>query len=398
MVRIPRQIMGPAKAEDDVSPTPPLAVRAEEERAARQADLAWRQAALALFDRADADGSAEGAWSRVQDDLTSLRTEAAGSLTPGARRRFDQLSQPGAAGFQALLARGARAARDRSEIALSRARQSQALAEFQRLVPLDPDLARGALALALTEQDGRNAAAGLGPDLRRAEGRTLLWQAHHAAVLDLTTRDPDQAERWLETAAPLLPESGRDALALGIAAERDRRDARDQVAALARGEPALLQSPEALTRRALDRAGSRPGRQAAFRAAALSAIGQARSALETAEDQAWEAAAAHLARGEGWTDLPGTVWSALTARQKVAFQARSEQPHAASDPAVLTRLATLASEDPEGFRRADLGAHLAALSPADYARWRQRQQAARQDDAIWPQGPASRSAGPRPAE
>jgi hypothetical protein len=367
-----------------------------DEFAARQADLLFRQSATSLLDKVGSEDAGPGSWNRAMADLAGLRVRTAEALSAGARLRFDHLSQPAMAGFTAEGAARSGAALSRSAAALSLQRQDHALAEFQRLIPLDPERARLSLASALAEQDGRGAAAGLGPEARRAEGRALLSRAHHQSVLGLTALDPDQAATMLQATGPLLPDTVREALATGIQAEQVRRDARDRLADLGRADPALLQRPEALTRLALQAAGSDPARQSAFRAAAASAHRQARTALESTEDQTWAAAAEHLARGAGWTDLPGDLWAALTSRQQAAFQAWSERPYAPSDPAVLARLEALASGDLEGFRSEDLGAQFARLTPADYADWRQMQQQARLDSPAWRQVRNRATRGERP--
>ena len=385
MVRIPRQMSRSARAGGPGLPVEAQGPDPADELAARQADLQFRQSATSLLDKVGSEDAGPGSWNRAMADLTGLHARTAEALPTGARLRFDHLSHPAMSGFRTEVEARSGVARRRSEAALSLQRQDQALAEFQRLVPLDPDLARLSLASALSEQDGRGLAAGLGPEARRAEGRALLSRVHHQAVLGLTALDPDRAATMLQAAGPLLPDTVRDALAKGIQAEQVRRDARDSLADLARADPALLQRQEALTRQALEAAGSDPARQSAFRAAAASAHRRARTELEATEDQTWAAAAQHLARGAGWTDLPGDLWAALSRRQQTAFQAWSDRPYAPSDPAVLARLEALASGDPEGFRGEDIGTQFARLTPADYADWRQLQQQARLDDPAWRQ-------------
>ena len=339
MVRIPRQMRPPASAvgpersleREDANPADDLA--------ARQADLRYRQSALALLDQARAEDSGPDVWNRARTGLIALRAKAAEALSPGARQRFEQLSQPHHAGFEAELSVRSAATQRRSELDLSWQRQDQALAEFGRLAAIDPDLARLSLAAALTEQRNRNAAVGLAPEAQRREDRALLSRAHRQAVQALTAENPAAAARLLEGSGPVLPASERDGLAQAVKAEQDRREARNAIGDLTRSQPELALSEGGLVEAALATAGEDPARQAAFRAAALGAHRKAAMAREVAEDQAWAAATVHLAGGETWTDLPGPVWSALSPRQRAAIQDLSGPPLAGTDPGASNELA-----------------------------------------------------------
>jgi len=397
MVRIPRQGGGPfgeRRPENPLTQDQPDPV---DDLAARQADLHYRRSALILLDQAEAEDSGPETWNRLGAGLTALRNQAAEALAPGARLRFEQLSQPRQAGFEAELAARAAEARRQSDLALSRQRQDQALAEFGRLAPIDPNLARLSLAAGLAEQERRNMAAGLDPDRRRAEGRALLARAHHQAVAALTTEDPAAAARLLDQTGPVIPATERERLALRIQGEKDRCDARSMVEDLAQSHPDLVLTSNGLNDLALEAAGSDTGRRAAFQAAALGARYRAILTREAEEDRAWAAAAAHQAKGETWTDLPGPVWAALSPRQQAAIQARSDRPFAGSDTDALEGLRVLATEDEAAFRSHDLGAYFARLTPSDHFAWRSLQTDARMDAPGWRQRLADwRSNAPAP--
>jgi hypothetical protein len=364
---------------------------------AKAADVGWRRQVAELMrglqhqaDRSPpaVEGSApvQGPGAGLDAGLAGLlgalqdsRTEAANGLEPAARARFEAVSARREPGFVAeAAARMAQQTKARAQT-VSLEREAQGVAEFVRLSDIDADQARDALASAVAERTARLSAEGLAAEVVRTARRDLLSQAHAQRITQAISRDPAAAEALLEADGGLIEPAARDGLAVAIQDERTRTDARDQVAALARGMADVAGDLDGLLARAGEAAGNDPAKADAYRAAALGLWHGARQARDAAEDAAWTGVLPHLTGGAvtAWTDLPADVWRALSPRQQAAVRERTESPYGGSDPEVLAELKDMVAKDPAGFKAMDLGELYGALAPEDAAQWRALQEEAR---------------------
>lgn len=383
---------------------------ARAEREAKAADVAFRQGAREALEAMERGGPGrEAAAASLEQAAAAVRTarERAGQgLTGEALDRFEALSAPREAGLLTEAAARTRRQEQEAAAALSRVRQAMGVEDFLRLAEVDEDQARIALASAGGELAERLAAEGADAAASTAARREFVSRVQAERVGRRIDEDPDAGEALLQRGGDLLTEDMRGALGRRLAAERLRREAGEAARTLleariaARGEDAAADDLDGLTAdaEALAEGGGQGSdllRREAYRAAITGAWRTARQARETREGAAWAGAVAAMTElaGQGggaaaWTDLPGTVWSALSPRQQAALKARMATPHADSEPAATAFLNRLAASDAAGFRELDLGELYGALTPRDHAGWRAMQDLARAGGVEWRQARA----------
>ncbi|HYE45720.1 MAG TPA: hypothetical protein VEA44_08090 [Caulobacter sp.] len=337
--------------------------------------LNWRRGQL------DADGQAGDA------DQAELSRQAAGEgLSSGVRAAFDALTAPRVEGYSALADSRRDDQRSRAAQAISQARQALGVEEFLKLADVAPSQARAALGSAA-------AAAG---ELARASGadeagvadarRATLVAAQVRRIGEMIGRDPARATKILEEEVGVLPDDQRARLSREVELEQARVDANQAAAQLAGERPDLVEDLDGFLAGMEVAAGEGAHRIDAFRAAGMGAWRAARAAREAMESQAWAAVSPLLEPGSGvhsWTQLPADLWRALSERQQRAVQARLASPWAESDGPAMAAIRSLAANDPEGFREADLMVYAIELKPTDLDRMLGRQALARVGGVEW---------------
>lgn len=410
MAQIVRSASGVASGMKGLNDVRAANQAARAEREAKAADVAFRQGAREALEAMERGGPGrEAAAASLEQAAAAVRTarERAGQgLTGEALDRFEALSAPREAGLLTEAAARTRRQEQEAAAALSRVRQAMGVEDFLRLAEVDEGQARIALASAGGELAERLAAEGADASASTAARREFVSRVQAERVGRRIDEDPDAGEALLQRGGDLLTEDMRGALGLRLAAERLRREAGEAARTLleariaARGEDAAADDLDGLTAdaEALAEGGGQGSdllRREAYRAAITGAWRTARQARETREGAAWAGAVAAMTElaGQGggaaaWTDLPGTVWSALSPRQQAALKARMATPHADSEPAATAFLNRLAASDTAGFRELDLGELYGALTPTDHAGWRAMQDLARAGGVEWRQARA----------
>ncbi len=342
---------------------------------AKTRDVAWRREQL---QRPQADVAA----------VARSRDAAGEGLEPAALAAFDLLTGPREAGFAAVAA--GRAAAEQQTIArqLSEDREALGVDEYVVLADLAPDQARAALGSAIGELTGRLAEMGAGAEAIDAGRRGLLNAAVSRRIRQVTAIDPDRAATLIQIEGGVLDSAAQAGLRGEVEAEQTRRAAHTAVQRLVAEHTAPEDDLDGLLAGAEALAGSSPGRQEAFRGAAIGAWRAARLRREASEDAAWAAAEPYLDPArvpDGWTAMPGDVWTALSPRQQAAVRGRFEAPWRGSDPAVVRAIEATARASTGAFADLDLTGLLDGLGASDLARLRGLQLLARDGGADWEQ-------------